>query len=99
MQLITRKLKRTDYQKTLKDMQAFTSQRIQDTPDELWLTEHDSTYTLGLNRKGVRLPDNGIPVIDVDRGGKITYHGLGQVVIYLLIDLDRRKLKDRKSVV
>lgn len=98
MQLVTRKLKRTDYQQTLKDMQAFTSQRTQDTPDELWLTEHGSTYTLGLNKKGVRLPDNDIPVINVDRGGKITYHGLGQIVIYCLIDLDRRGLKVRELV-
>jgi len=98
MQLITRKLKRTDYQQTLANMQAFTSQRTQDTVDELWLTEHNSIYTLGLNRKGVRLPNNDIPVVNVDRGGKITYHGLGQVVIYCLIDLDRRKLKVRELV-
>jgi lipoyl(octanoyl) transferase len=98
MQLITRKLGRTDYQTTLAAMQAFTNNRTSDTADELWLTEHDSVYTLGLNRKNIRLPQNNIPVIHVDRGGKITYHGLGQVVIYLLIDLDRRKLKVRDLV-
>lgn len=98
MQLITRKLGRTDYQETLVAMQAFTSQRSLETSDELWLTEHDSVYTLGLNRKDIRLPNNNIPVINVDRGGKITYHGLGQVVIYLLIDLNRRKLKIRELV-
>ena len=98
MQLITRKLGRTDYQKTLAAMQVFTSNRTSNTPDELWLTEHDSVYTLGLNRKNVRLPDNGIPVINVDRGGKITYHGPGQIIIYLLIDLDRQQLKVRQLV-
>jgi lipoyl(octanoyl) transferase len=98
MQLITRKLGRTDYQETLAAMQAFTNNRSGETSDELWLTEHDSVYTLGLNRKNIRLPNNHIPVINADRGGKITYHGLGQVVIYLLIDLNRRRLKVRELV-
>ncbi|MGJ8619314.1 MAG: lipoyl(octanoyl) transferase LipB [Methylophilaceae bacterium] len=98
MPLITRKLGLTDYQKTLKEMQAFTANRAPETPDELWLTEHSSVYTLGLNRKNIRLPNNAIPVVNVDRGGKITYHGLGQVVIYLLIDLNRRKLNVRQLV-
>ena len=98
MQLITRKLGRTDYQKTLVAMQVFTSNRTSNTPDELWLTEHNSVYTLGLNRKNVRLPNNGIPVINVDRGGKITYHGPGQIIIYLLIDLGRQRLKVRQLV-
>ena len=98
MQLITRKLGRTDYQKTLAEMQAFTTSRTPETSDELWLTEHDSVYTLGLNRKNIRLPQNNIPVVKVDRGGKITYHGLGQIVIYLLIDLKRRQLKVRQLV-
>lgn len=98
MQLITRKLGRTDYQETLAAMQAFTHQRSLETSDELWLTEHDSVYTLGLNRRDIRLPNNDIPVINVDRGGKITYHGLGQVVVYLLLDLKRRKLTIRELV-
>lgn len=79
-------------------MQAFTNDRTTATDDELWLTEHDSVYTLGLNRKNVRLPQNKIPVVNVDRGGKITFHGLGQVVIYCLIDLDRQQLKVRELV-
>lgn len=98
MQLITRKLGRTDYQQTLLKMQSFTNNRSSETADEIWLTEHDSVYTLGLNRKNVRLPNNDIPVVNVDRGGKITYHGLGQIVIYLLIDLTRRNLTVRKLV-
>ena len=91
-------LGRTDYQTTLAAMQAFTASRNAETPDEMWLTEHDSVYTLGLNRKNVRLPKNKIPVILVDRGGKITYHGIGQVVIYLLLDLKRRNLNVRQLV-
>ena len=98
MALILRKLGQTDYETTLAAMQAFTHNRTIDTDDELWLTEHESVYTLGLNRKDIRLPQNDIPVVHVDRGGKITYHGLGQVVIYLLIDLDKRKLKVRELV-
>ncbi len=97
-QLILRKLGKTDYQQTLNAMQSFTSNRTHDTADELWLTEHDSVYTLGLNRKNIRLPNNDIPVVNVDRGGKITYHGLGQIVIYLLIDLNRRQLNVRQLV-
>lgn len=98
MQLIGRVLGLTDYQATLQAMQHFTQARTAETPDELWLTEHDSVYTLGLNRKGVRLPTNGLPLVLVDRGGKITYHGIGQVVIYLLIDLRRRGLNVRQLV-
>jgi len=98
MTVISHYLGRTDYQNTLQAMQAFTAGRTAQTPDELWLTEHNSVYTLGLNRKNVSLPSNDIPVILVDRGGKITYHGLGQVVIYLLIDLKRRQLNVRQLV-
>ena len=98
MQLITRRLGLTDYQTTVLDMQQFTANRTAETPDEIWLTEHHSVYTLGLNRKNVRLPTNQIPVVLVDRGGKITYHGSGQVVIYTLIDLKRRHLNVRAFV-
>ncbi len=98
MLLISRALGRTDYQATLQAMQAFTQARTPETPDELWLTEHESVYTLGLNRKNVRLPENGLPLVLVDRGGKITYHGVGQVVIYLLIDLKRRGINVRQLV-
>jgi lipoyl(octanoyl) transferase len=96
--IVCRHLGRSDYQATLAAMQAFTASRNALTPDELWLTEHDSVYTLGLNRKNVRLPSNEIPLVLVDRGGKITYHGIGQVVIYLLLDLKRRNLNVRQLV-
>ncbi len=103
MEIVCRDLGRTDYATTLLAMQQFTANRMPQTPDEIWLTEHASVYTLGLNRKNVRLPKSkknspNIPVILVDRGGKITYHGLGQVVIYVLLDLTRNKLNIRQLV-
>ena len=97
-ELIVKSLGRTDYQETLAAMQQFTASRTAATPDEIWLTEHTSVYTLGINRKNVRLPQNKIPVVLVDRGGKITYHGLGQVIIYVLLDLKRRNLNVRQLV-
>ena len=94
-----RQLGHTDYEITWRAMQAFTAKRTQYTPDELWLTEHDAVYTLGLNRKDALPPArNDIPLILVDRGGKITYHGPGQVVIYLLIDLKRKAWTVRQLV-
>ena len=76
-----RQLGLTDYAATLAEMQAFTATRSADTPDQLWVTEHPPVYTLGLNRRGVRLPQNNIPMVNVARGGKITYHGPGQLII------------------
>jgi lipoyl(octanoyl) transferase len=87
----TRALGRTDYQTTWHAMQAFTGVRTPVTRDEIWLTEHPPVYTLGLaGRREHLLRDNGIPALKVDRGGQITYHGPGQVVVYLLFDLKRR---------
>ncbi len=97
--LVVQHLGITDFETTWHAMQAFTNNREADTPDELWLTQHPSVYTLGLNRKNVRSPArNDIPVIPIDRGGKITYHGLGQIIVYFLIDLNRRKLNVRQLV-
>ncbi|MEO8410790.1 MAG: lipoyl(octanoyl) transferase LipB, partial [Propionivibrio sp.] len=74
-------------------MVAFTSQRDAQTPDELWVCEHSPVFTLGQAGKPEHLlADVGIPVVKIDRGGQITYHGPGQVVIYLLLDLTRRSL-------
>lgn len=72
-------------------MRAFTTARTADTRDELWLCEHPPVYTLGVATRAEHLPrdDNGIPVVKIDRGGQITYHGPGQVVAYLLADLRR----------
>ncbi|MEI8362492.1 MAG: lipoyl(octanoyl) transferase LipB [Betaproteobacteria bacterium] len=97
--LLVRHLGMTDFEAICLAMQNFTAQRLSDTPDELWLTEHAPVYSLGLNRKNVRLPiRNDIALISTDRGGKITYHGPGQVIIYLLLDLKRAHLTIRKLV-
>ena len=81
-------------------MQAHTLERSPETPDELWLLEHPPVYTLGLAGRTEHLPRvaNGIPVVKVDRGGQVTYHGPGQAVIYLLLDLRRRGLSVRGLV-
>jgi len=85
-----RSLGRTEYEPTWRAMQAFTAARTSETPDEIWLTEHPPIYTLGLaGRREHLLRDNGIPALKVDRGGQITYHGPGQLVAYLLLDLRR----------
>ncbi len=97
--ILVKHLGLTDYQSTWQAMQRFTAERSANTPDELWLTEHSSVYTLGLNRKNVRLAsDADIPVVLTDRGGKITYHGPGQLIIYALLDLNRHQLNVRKLV-
>jgi lipoyl(octanoyl) transferase len=71
-------------------MQAFTVARSAVTADEIWLTEHERVYTLGLaGRREHVLRDNGIPVLKIDRGGQVTYHGPGQLIVYLLLDLRR----------
>jgi lipoyl(octanoyl) transferase len=94
-----RALGRTDYEPTWRAMQAFTAARGHDTPDEIWLTEHSPVYTFGLaGRREHLLRDGGIPAIKVDRGGQITYHGPGQLVVYLLCDLRRHKLGVRTLV-
>lgn len=94
-----RHLGRTDYTVTWHAMQAFSAARTPDTPDELWLTEHPPVYTLGLNRREVAMPlRDDIPLVLTDRGGKITYHGPGQLVLYLLLDLRRRGLSIRQLV-
>lgn len=96
---VVRPLGRTDYEPTWRAMQAFTAQRTSRSDDELWLTEHPPVYTLGLaGRREHLLRANGIPVIHVDRGGQITYHGPGQIVAYLLVDLQRRRLGIRTLV-
>lgn len=82
----------TDYETTWRAMQSFTTGRGAHTQDEIWVLEHPPVYTLGVAGKAEHLPRvaNGIPVLKVDRGGQITYHGPGQVVAYLLLDLRRR---------
>ena len=88
------------YEPTWREMQSFTLARTVDTPDELWQVEHPPVYTLGVAAKAEHLPrtDNGIPLVKTDRGGQITYHGPGQIVIYTLLDLRRRHLGVRTLV-
>lgn len=95
-----RKLGLADYEPTWHAMRDFTTRRTAETPDELWLLQHPPVYTLGVAGKSEHLPrvDNGIPVIRVDRGGQITYHGPGQLVVYLLLDMRRRGLSVRPLV-
>ena len=96
---VVRALGRTGYEAAWRAMQAFTDARSAETADEIWLTEHEPVYTLGLaGRREHLLRDNGIPVIKVDRGGQITYHGPGQLVAYLLFDLRRARLGVREMV-
>ena len=89
----------TPYESTWHEMKNFTSKRNEFTQDEIWITEHEAIYTLGLNRKDFKAPlRDDIPVLHVDRGGKITYHGRGQLIIYPLIDLERYHLTIRSFV-
>jgi lipoyl(octanoyl) transferase len=97
--MVIQHLGHTEFETTWRAMQAFTSGRDAKTQDQIWLTEHSSVYTVGLNRKDVRMPSRSdIPVVNTDRGGKITYHGTGQIVIYVLIDLQRKGMNVRQLV-
>jgi len=95
-----RKLGRTQYEAVWRAMQEYTARRGVDGIDQIWTTEHDPVYTLGIAGREVHLPRiaNGIPVIRTDRGGQITYHGPGQIVVYLLLDLRRNGLSVRSLV-
>ncbi len=91
MEIAVKYLGRVDYEPTWRAMQAFTAARGDATPDELWVLEHPPVFTLGqAGRREHLLQASDIPVIAIDRGGQITYHGPGQVVVYVLVDLKRR---------
>lgn len=97
--IIVKHLGLADYPTTWAAMQRFTANRTDETPDEIWILQHPPVYTLGLNGKPEHMPQNSaIPVIKIDRGGQITYHGPGQIVAYLLVDLKRRGLGVRELV-
>jgi lipoyl(octanoyl) transferase len=88
-----------DYESVWQAMQQFTLQRQADTPDELWIVEHPAVYTLGLSGKREHLLNIGnIPVIHSDRGGQVTYHAQGQVIIYTLLDIKRLNINIRQLV-
>ena len=98
-ELVLRELGLVDYQSTLAAMQQFTDNRTAATPDELWLLQHPPVFTQGQAGKAEHvLAPGDIPVIQVDRGGQVTYHGPGQWVLYLLLDLRRHHLGVRDLV-
>jgi lipoyl(octanoyl) transferase len=96
---LVRSLGRVEYEPTWRAMQEFTDARALETADELWIVEHFPVFTVGLNGSPEHLlRRTTIPVVHVDRGGQITYHGPGQLVIYLLLDLRRRNYAVRELV-
>jgi lipoyl(octanoyl) transferase len=100
---VIRHLGRVEYEQTWRAMQSFTESRTAETPDELWVLEHPPVYTVGVAGRAEHLPHrqheaSAIPVVRIDRGGQITYHGPGQAVVYTLIDLARRGIKVREMV-
>lgn len=98
-QAVIRHLGLVEYEPTWRAMQTFTAQRSPDTPDEIWLLEHPPVYTQGQAGKPEHLIEaTDIPVVPIDRGGQITYHGPGQVVAYVLVDLRRRGYGIRELV-
>src|SRR5437016_13562225 len=87
------------YEPTWRAMQRFTEQRDAATPDEIWFLEHPPVFTLGLNASRAHLIAPGeIPVVQIDRGGQVTYHGPGQLVVYPLVDLTRVRLGIRDYI-
>lgn len=96
---VVRRLGRVEYEPTWRAMQRFTDERGPGTPDEIWLLEHPPVFTLGMNaaREHVLMPGD-IPVVQIDRGGQVTYHGPGQLVVYPLIDLRRAGMGVRDLV-
>lgn len=96
MQLIIRRLGIQDYQTVWQQMQRFTDSRTAQTPDEIWLVQHPSVFTQGQAGKPEHLLNpTAIPVVQSDRGGQITYHGIGQQIMYVLIDIKRHKAVGR----
>lgn len=96
---IIRRLGCVEYEPTWRAMQRFTNERDATTPDEIWFLEHPPVFTLGMNASSTHVLDAGnIPVIQIDRGGEVTYHGPGQLVVYPLVDLRRAKLGVRSVI-
>lgn len=99
MSITIRRLGPTPYEVTWREMQQYTLARTPASADEIWLTEHPPVYTLGLaSRSEHLLRNNGISIVRSDRGGQVTYHGPGQLVAYLMLDLRRRRLGVRDMV-
>ncbi len=97
--IIVREWPTTDYAVVWQAMQTFTNERQADTPDEVWLVEHPPVFTLGQNGKPEHiLQVVDIPIVKTDRGGQVTYHGPGQIMIYTLINIQRRQWGVRQLV-
>lgn len=97
---LIKNLGKADYLSCWQAMKDFTETRNAETPDELWIVEHDPVFTLGLAGKEehILIKNHAIPIIRTDRGGQVTYHGPQQIVVYLLIDIKRRNLGIRELV-
>lgn len=99
MKILTKKLGRQDYLSVWRGMKTFTQARDKNTPDEIWCVQHDPVFTQGQAGKAEHILDPGnIPVVQTDRGGQVTYHGPGQLVVYPLINLVRRQLSVHQYV-
>lgn len=99
-QLIIRQLGIQDYQTSWQQMQQFTDNRNNETPDEIWLVQHPAVFTQGQAGKPEHLlQQTQIPIVQSDRGGQITYHGLGQQIMYVLIDIKRHKAQGNDMTV
>jgi lipoyl(octanoyl) transferase len=97
--VIIRHLGQVDYAQTLTEMRDFNAQRQPETVDQIWVLEHPSVFTLGINADPEHIIDAGdIPVVKVDRGGQVTWHGPGQLVVYVLLDLARARIGVRDLV-
>ncbi len=96
---VIRRLGLCEYETAYRAMREFTMARTAATPDELWIVQHPAVYTVGIAGRPEHLPKSSqIPLVHVDRGGQVTYHGPGQVLVYTLIDMVRRGLKVRDFV-
>ena len=100
MKLLLKDLGVRGYEGVLNDMKTFTKKRTSDTPDEVWALQHMATYTLGRtsDEEDLLCNNHRIPLVRSDRGGKITYHAPGQIILYILLDLKRRGIKVRTLV-
>ena len=99
MGLLVRRLGVVDYASTYDRMRSFNTGRTPATPDELWVLEHPPVFTAGIAARSAHFPrSSAIPLVRADRGGQITYHGPGQVIVYTLVDLERRRLTVRGMV-
>jgi lipoyl(octanoyl) transferase len=98
--LLLRRLGLVEYEPTWRAMQSFTASRSAESADEIWLLQHPPVYTLGVAGRAAHLPRgrDDVPLVRIDRGGQITYHGPGQVIAYLLLDMKRRALSVRALV-